>query len=130
VATPVVTVDGAIDAGRVDLSLTCTTGAATGAIHAQWTGTRYDGTFTFNGGASTGAVSITGWSPKTALPARRFAHGAATANVNGAPRVFVIGGGNDSSFNTAVDIYDPAADTWTAVRRRCPPRAKGSASRP
>lgn len=119
--TPFVLVDGSINETDVALNLVCTNGAATGSIIAHWTGTRYEGSFTFNGGASTGAVSITGWSSKAGMPTRRFSHGAAT--VNGL--VYAIGGGNELTFVTAVEVYDPASDTWTTGYQPMPTSREG-----
>ena len=85
--TPVVSVDGTINASDVALTLACTNGAATGTINAHWNRTRYAGTFIFNGGASTAQVSITGWSGQAPMPTARFGVGAASAN----GKVYAIG---------------------------------------
>jgi len=119
--TPVVTADGTIDAEDVVLDLACTNGVATGTINAHWTGTRYAGSFSFDGGASTGQVSITGWSPRAPMPTRRFSHGAATAN----GLVYAIGGGNDSGFVTAVEAYDPSNNTWSTDFQSMPTPREG-----
>jgi N-acetylneuraminic acid mutarotase len=116
--TPVVTVDGTITASNVALTIACTNGPATGTIDAQWTGTRYDGTFSFNGGASTGTVSITGWSAKAPMPAPRFSLVAAT--VNGI--VYAMGGVSPGTWPSSVEAYDPAADSWTTVAQMVTPR--------
>jgi N-acetylneuraminic acid mutarotase len=119
--TPVVTADGTIDAADVFLALACTDGAATGTINAHWTGTRYAGSFSFNGGASTGQVSITGWSPQAPMPTRRFSHGAATAN----GLVYAIGGVNDLTFVAAVEAYDPPSNTWRTDFQSMPTPREG-----
>jgi hypothetical protein len=115
--TPVVTVDGGIDANDVALTLVCTNGAASGAINAHWTGTRYTGTFSFNGGASAGTVNVTGWSRQAPMPASRFSLTAAT--VNGI--VYALGGG-DPSAPAPVYAYNPATDVWTTVGSMPTPR--------
>jgi PKD repeat protein len=115
-STPIVQVNGTITpaapGGQVVATLTCTTPGvpATGSIAATWSvsQSRYIGTFTDFAG-HTGSVTITGWSPQAAMPTRRFSFGAAT--VNGL--AYAIGGGNELSFVTAVDAFNPATDMWT-----------------
>lgn len=106
--TPILAVDGTIDATMVSLSLACTNGAAAGAIHAQWAGTRYQGTFTFAG--ATGTVDITGWSRQAPLPEGRFSLAAAT--VDGV--VYALGGGNPS-LPSIVYAYAPTTNAWAPV---------------
>ena len=122
--TPVVTVGGTINAANVALTIACTNGSATGTINAQWTGTRYDGTFSFNGGASAGTVSITGWSVKASLPAPRFSLAAAT--VNGI--VYAMGGVSPGTWASSVEAYDPATDSWTTVAQMMTPREGAGAA--
>jgi N-acetylneuraminic acid mutarotase len=122
--TPVVTVDGTITASNVALSIACTNGPATGTIDAQWTGTRYEGTFSFNGGASAGTVSITGWSAKAPMPAPRFSLVAAA--VNGI--VYAMGGVSPGIWPASVEAYDPAADSWTTVAQMVTPREGAGAA--
>jgi hypothetical protein len=69
--TPVVSVDGTINTSDVALTLACTNGAATGTINAHWNRTQYQGTFSFNNGASAAQVSITGWSGQAPMPTAR-----------------------------------------------------------
>lgn len=116
--TPVVTIDGTINPSDVVLSLACTSGAATGTINAHWNRTRYEGTFSFNGGVSTSPVSITGWSGQAPMPTARFGVGAASAN----GQVYAIGGVGGSCDGvgpcifgplTTVESYDPVANTWS-----------------
>jgi N-acetylneuraminic acid mutarotase len=117
--TPVVTIDGTINASDVALTLACTNGAATGTINAHWNGSRYEGTFSFNGGASTSHVSITGWSGQAPMPTARFGVGGASAN----GKVYAIGGVGGScngsgpcSFGplTTVESYNPGTNSWAA----------------
>jgi hypothetical protein len=104
-----VSVDGTIDAADVVLNLACTNDAARGAIVAHWTGTRYEGTFTFENGARTGQVSITGWSHQADMPNPRFALAAAAAN----GVVYAIGGANGNTLVGTVDAYDQSTGMWS-----------------
>ena len=99
-----------ITAANVNLTLLCTNNTTTGSITAAWTGTRYQGTYSFNGGASTGSVSITGWSPQAPMPATRFSHAAASVNGN----VYVFGGGNPGQPSPALK-YVPGTNTWSTL---------------
>jgi N-acetylneuraminic acid mutarotase len=116
--TPIVTIDGTINPSDVVLSLACTSGAATGTINAHWNRTRYEGTFSFNGGVSTSPVSITGWSGQAPMPTGRSGLGAASAN----GQVYAIGGLGGScdgvsacNFgpSTTVESYNPVTNTWS-----------------
>ncbi|MBZ5560498.1 MAG: Ig-like domain repeat protein [Acidobacteriia bacterium] len=104
----VVQVDGQVTANQVSLNLNCVPpfNVGPGTLTASWTGTRYEGSFTFAG--VTGNVVITGWSSKATMPAPRFSFGAAA--VNGI--VYVIGGANQNGFLSQVDAYTPANNTW------------------
>ena len=113
-STPVVHFDGTITPAEVNLTLTCAeASAALGSLHATWTGLRYEGTATFNGGATTSQVSITGWSHKAPKPTGRF--GLAAVSFGG--KVFTIGGVEGSCGNivpcsligpsTTVESYRP-----------------------
>ncbi|MEO8681553.1 MAG: kelch repeat-containing protein, partial [Vicinamibacterales bacterium] len=124
VSTPVMTADGSITPTTVALTLGCTNGQATGTINAQWTGTRYDGTFSFNGGASTGAVSITGWSAKAPMLAPRFSLTAAT--VNGI--VYAMGGVSPGGWPSSVEAYDPATNSWATDGQMVTPREGAGAA--
>jgi hypothetical protein len=105
-----VQVDGTVTAQEVHLTLSCIpANGATGAIDAAWTGTRFEGTWSFNG--NSGPATILGWSqPKAPLSAPRFSLGAAA--VNGI--VYAIGGGNPS-LPSAVEAYNPATNSWSTV---------------
>jgi N-acetylneuraminic acid mutarotase len=120
-STPVVHFDGTITPAEVNLTLTCAeASAAIGSLHATWTGLRYEGTATFNGGATTSQVSITGWSHKAPKPTGRF--GLAAVSFGG--KVFAIGGVEGSCGDivpcsligpsTTVESYNPTTDTWIA----------------
>ena len=106
--SPVVNVTGTVTSQQVNLALACTSTNGTGSLVANWTGTRYEGTATLSG--VTVPVTLTGWSPKTAMPTARFALGAAT--VNGI--VYAIGGATSNAVLNAVEAYDPVSETWTA----------------
>ena len=123
--TPVVLVDGTINASDVSLSLSCTNGAASGSIHAHWTGTQYEGNFSFNNGASTGQVSITGWSRRTSMPTPRFA--LASAAVNGI--VYAIGGTDGSRCTEPWRDTMPSTTPGSPACARCPSLGPASASR-
>lgn len=105
--TPVVNVDGTINAATVSLTLACTNGSTNGSINATWTGTRYEGTYSLGG--SHGNVVLTGWSTKASMPSPRFGFGAAAAN----GKVYAIGGVSDAAVLNRVESYDPATTTWT-----------------
>jgi N-acetylneuraminic acid mutarotase len=105
----VVQVDGTITAQEVHLTLSCIPGnGATGSVDAFWTGTRFDGTWSFSG--SSGHTTVLGWSTKAPLSAPRFSFGAGT--VNGI--VYAIGG-NNPSLPSPVEAYNPADNTWSTV---------------
>lgn len=104
--TPVLDVDGTINPTSVSLALNCTNSNASGSITASWTGTRYEGTYSF--GASTGNVVLTGWSAKASMPGPRFGHGAATVGST----VYAIGGVSGVSVLDTVESYDPSTNTW------------------
>jgi hypothetical protein len=106
--TPVLNVDGSINPGTVSLTIACTNGSASGSINATWTGTRYEGTFSL--GASSGNVTLTGWSTKASMPSPRFGFGAATAD----GKVYAIGGVSNFNVLDRVDSYDPATNAWTS----------------
>jgi hypothetical protein len=119
VSTPVLEVSGLLTPTQVTQTLRCTTPSLTtaGEISATWTGTRYEGTFSFGG--STGQVSITGWSSKMPMPSPRAGLGAAF--VDG--KVYAVGGvgGNcdgvtpcDFGPLRTVESYDPGTNAWTA----------------
>ena len=122
--TPVVTADGTITPSNVALTIACTNGAATGTIGAQWTGTRYDGTYSFNGGASTGSVSITGWSAKAPMATPRFS--LAAAAVNGI--VYAMGGVGPGAWASSVEAYNPGTGSWTTVGQMVTPREGAGAA--
>jgi hypothetical protein len=89
-----------------------------GTIGAQWTGTRYDGTYSFNGGASVGSVSITGWSAKAPMATPRFS--LAAAAVNGI--VYAMGGVGPGAWASSVEKYNPGTGSWTTVGQMATPR--------
>lgn len=102
-------VAGSLDASQVSLTLTCINGQGSpGSLMANWTGTRYEGTWNFSG--ATGHVTVRGWSPKAPAPTSRFSIGAAT--VNGV--VYVMGRDNPS-LPAPVEAYDIASNTWSTV---------------
>jgi N-acetylneuraminic acid mutarotase len=119
--TPLVNVDGSITASAVSLTLACANGAAAGTLSAQWTGTRYEGTFSFNG--AWGTVSITGWSRQTPMPESRFS--LAAASVDGI--VYTFGGGNPSLPST-VYAYTPSTNAWAPAGQMETPREGAGAA--
>ncbi len=121
--TPVITVDGSIDAATVALTLLCTTSPVSGTITAHWTGTKYEGTFSFNGGASTGTVELTGWSQHAPMPAARFSLAAAASG----GIVYAIGGIGPDAWSSSVDAYNPATNSWTTVGQMATPRTGAGA---
>jgi N-acetylneuraminic acid mutarotase len=119
--TPVVTVGGTIDATTVNLTLVCTTSPVAGTITAQWTGTKYEGTFSFNG--SNGTVAITGWSQHAPMPVARFSLAAAASG----GIVYAFGGIAPNAWSTSVDAYNPATNSWTTVAQMATPRTGAGA---
>jgi len=103
----ILSVTGSITTQQVALTLSCaSTGTTVGSIAAAWAGTAFSGTWTV--GASTGGVTIRGWSSRGSMPTPRSALGAAT--VGGI--VYAIGGTGSGGVTGAVEAYDPASNTW------------------
>lgn len=103
----VVHATGTVTATHVSLTLVCVNGQGTaGTLSADWTGTRYEGSWNFSN--AIGNVTVRGWSPKAPAPSARFSIGAVT--VNG--KIYVMGNG-DPSQPSPIEVYDIANDSWT-----------------
>jgi hypothetical protein len=115
-STPIAEISGTIDDGVVHVDFACSLSgfSGTASFDGVYDGMRskFVGTFTgFDG--STGVGTLTGWSTKASMPDARFAAGAATVRVGGEDVIYVAGGGDGSSFASALNAYRPDSDTWT-----------------
>ena len=104
--TPVLRINGSIHAGAISLNLSCTDNSSFGSLNAMWTGTRYEGTFTF--GASSGQVSILGWSTQFSLLDPRLSFGAASY----LDRIYAIGGKSGSNVLATNQLFYPVGGGW------------------
>ncbi|HEX4983299.1 MAG TPA: HYR domain-containing protein, partial [Ilumatobacteraceae bacterium] len=120
-STPIVEISGTIDDSVVHVDFACSLSgfSGTASFDGIYDGmqSKYVGTFTgFDG--STGAGALTGWSTKASMPDARFAAGAATVQ----DVIYVAGGGDGSSFASALNAYHPDPDTWTNLGTLPTPR--------
>lgn len=115
--TPIIQVDGTVSLSQVVLTLQCSdhTLGTPAQLVANWQGTYYQGSVTFNGVYTD--VKMFGWSTKSAMPAARFSVSGAYAN----GKAYAIGGvdgacsGSPCNFGPlrTVESYNLATNMWT-----------------